>query len=91
MYTLPPPVFACLVAGGALRRTSCGRWAHVACCDYVPETHLDPDRGIIDGVAKVRSVLSGSSACDCRHGCCTRVLPRCACAAWCAGTAELVN
>ena len=31
------------VLGGALKRTTCGRWAHPACALWLPETQLDRD------------------------------------------------
>lgn len=76
LHSVCPPV-----VGGALRRTSCGRWAHVVCCDYVPETHLDPDKGVIHGLAQVGSVCMVGSLCTAGlldwHGWAACVLPVC--------------
>lgn len=73
---LPPAA----VLGGALKRTTCGRWAHPACALWIPEAHLDaaaqhgPLVGLIDGIQKV-----GCAACckcakyaKCNLAACTR-------------------
>jgi hypothetical protein len=57
----PPPCAMCPVVGGALKRTTCGRWCHPSCALWVPQTALDPGarhlglRGLIQGVGQVRS------------------------------------
>jgi hypothetical protein len=53
----PPACALCPREGGALKRCAGGRWAHAVCALWVPETALDPDSGLIQGldcVPKVR-------------------------------------
>lgn len=51
----PPACCLCPVAGGALKATTCGRWAHMACALWSPDAvGLDPERGLIDGIEQVR-------------------------------------
>jgi hypothetical protein len=48
------------VVGGALKRTTCGRWAHPGCALWLPETVLETGmqhqhlQGLVDGMQKVR-------------------------------------
>lgn len=50
-----PPCVLCPVAGGAMKRTTCGRWCHVACAQWIPETSFgDPDAvEPVDGIQRI--------------------------------------
>ena len=50
-----PPCVLCPVAGGAMKRTTCGRWCHVACAQWIPETSFgDPDAvEPVDGIPNI--------------------------------------
>jgi len=70
----PPPCVLCPVSGGALKATTCGRWAHVVCAQWIPETSfVDTEAvGPIDGcarVAKARTALR-CGLCRQQHGAC---------------------
>lgn len=45
-----PACALCPVEGGLLKRTTCGRWVHSACTLWVPETAIDCDVGLVDGL-----------------------------------------
>ena len=51
----PPPCVLCPVLGGAMKRTTCGRWCHVACAQWIPETSFgDPDAvEPVDGIQSI--------------------------------------
>ena len=51
----PPPCALCPVVGGAMKPTTCGKWAHVACAQWIPETlFLDPETvEPVDGIARI--------------------------------------
>ena len=81
----------CLKTGGALKRTSDGRWAHVLCALAIPETTLRdvPTFEPVDGIAEINSnrtrFLCGickqkGGACICCEGesCSTGFHPTCA-------------
>lgn len=44
--TRPPPCILCPVLGGAMKRTDCGRWCHLACARWVPEVGVFPEEEI---------------------------------------------
>ncbi|CAA7026483.1 unnamed protein product [Microthlaspi erraticum] len=52
---IPPRCCLCPVVGGAMKPTSDGRWAHLACAIWIPETCLSDVKKMepIDGVNKV--------------------------------------
>ncbi|EFN53929.1 hypothetical protein CHLNCDRAFT_13553, partial [Chlorella variabilis] len=74
----PPPCALCPVLGGALKRTTCGRWAHPTCALWLPETSLDATashhllHGLVQGVQKVHRSRFQLTCQLCRqqHGAC---------------------
>ncbi|KAL1210181.1 histone H3-lysine(4) N-trimethyltransferase ATX1 [Cardamine amara subsp. amara] len=52
---IPPRCCLCPVVGGAMKPTTDGRWAHLACAIWIPETCLSDVKKMepIDGVKKV--------------------------------------
>ncbi|CAH2059896.1 unnamed protein product [Thlaspi arvense] len=52
---IPPRCCLCPVVGGAMKPTTDGRWAHLACAIWIPETCLSDVKKMepIDGVNKV--------------------------------------
>ncbi|CAA7015002.1 unnamed protein product [Microthlaspi erraticum] len=52
---IPPRCCICPVVGGAMKPTTDGRWAHLACAIWIPETCLSDVKKMepIDGVNKV--------------------------------------
>ncbi|CAA0373926.1 Histone-lysine N-methyltransferase ATX1 [Arabidopsis thaliana] len=52
---MPPRCCLCPVVGGAMKPTTDGRWAHLACAIWIPETCLSDVKKMepIDGVNKV--------------------------------------
>ncbi|XP_031112629.1 histone-lysine N-methyltransferase ATX2-like isoform X1 [Ipomoea triloba] len=51
----PPPCCLCPVIGGAMKPTTDGRWAHLACAIWIPETCLSDIKKMepIDGLNRV--------------------------------------
>lgn len=51
----PPPCCLCPVIGGAMKPTTEGKWAHLACAIWIPETCLSDIKKMepIDGVSRV--------------------------------------
>ncbi|KDO50565.1 hypothetical protein CISIN_1g001263mg [Citrus sinensis] len=51
----PPPCCLCPVVGGAMKPTTDGRWAHLACAIWIPETCLTDVKRMepIDGLNRV--------------------------------------
>ena len=41
-----------------MKRTTCGRWVHSACELWVPETALDAETGLVDGLQYIHKVLN---------------------------------
>ena len=39
-----------------MKRSACGRWVHSACELWIPETALDVERGIVDGLQLIHKV-----------------------------------
>jgi len=62
----PPACALCPREGGALKRCAGGRWAHAVCALWVPETALDPDSGLIQGLDCVPKVCYQPRACRVR-------------------------
>ncbi|KAG7573256.1 PWWP domain [Arabidopsis suecica] len=52
---IPPRCCLCPLVGGAMKQTTDGRWAHLACAIWIPETCLSDVKKMepIDGVNKV--------------------------------------
>ncbi|KAJ4841207.1 hypothetical protein Tsubulata_043984 [Turnera subulata] len=52
---LPPPCCLCPVIGGAMKPTTDGRWAHLACAIWIPETCLADVKRMepIDGLNRI--------------------------------------
>ncbi|MCD7457429.1 Mn(2+) transporter atx2 [Datura stramonium] len=53
---VPPPCCLCPVIGGAMKPTTDGRWAHLACAIWIPETCLSDIKKMepIDGLSRIR-------------------------------------
>ncbi|KAM6566547.1 hypothetical protein CsatA_025675 [Cannabis sativa] len=51
----PPPCCLCPVIGGAMKPTTDGRWAHLACAIWIPETCLSDVKRMqpIDGLKRI--------------------------------------
>uniref|UniRef100_A0A2P2L8Y3 Histone-lysine N-methyltransferase ATX2 n=1 Tax=Rhizophora mucronata TaxID=61149 RepID=A0A2P2L8Y3_RHIMU len=51
----PPPCCLCPVTGGAMKQTTDGRWAHLACAIWIPETCLSDVKRMepIDGLNRI--------------------------------------
>ncbi|GFQ04380.1 histone-lysine n-methyltransferase atx2 [Phtheirospermum japonicum] len=70
----PPPCCLCPVVGGAMKPTTDGRWAHLACAIWIPETCLSDVKKMepIDGLSRVNKdrwkLLC--SICGVSHGAC---------------------
>ena len=83
----PPPCALCPLAGGALKRTTCGRWCHVACAAWAEEMSVDPGapchgvlRGLIQGLGAVHRSRFNITCGLCKqpHGACVQCCdPRC--------------
>lgn len=70
----PPPCCLCPVTGGAMKPTTDGRWAHLACAIWIPETCLSDVKRMqpIDGISRIskdRWKLS-CSICNVAYGAC---------------------
>ncbi|XP_049370036.1 histone-lysine N-methyltransferase ATX2-like [Solanum verrucosum] len=52
---VPPPCCLCPVIGGAMKPTTDGRWAHLACAIWIPETCLSDIKKMepIDGLSRI--------------------------------------
>ncbi|KAI3459724.1 hypothetical protein Pfo_016387 [Paulownia fortunei] len=70
----PPPCCLCPVVGGAMKPTTDGRWAHLACAIWIPETCLSDIKKMepIDGLCRINKdrwkLLC--SICGVSHGAC---------------------
>ncbi|GAQ91137.1 histone-lysine N-methyltransferase [Klebsormidium nitens] len=66
----PPPCCLCPVVGGAMKPTNDGRWAHLTCAIWIPETLLKPHQiEKVDAIGKDRWKLR-CSICRVKHGAC---------------------
>ncbi|EPS74191.1 hypothetical protein M569_00564, partial [Genlisea aurea] len=71
---VPPPCCLCPVVGGAMKPTTDGRWAHLACAIWIPETCLSDIKKMepIDGINRISKdrwkLLC--SICNVSHGAC---------------------
>ncbi|XP_021803701.1 histone-lysine N-methyltransferase TRX1-like [Prunus avium] len=54
-----PPCCLCPVIGGAMKPTTDGRWAHLACAIWIPETCLSDVKRMepIDGLSRINKVF----------------------------------
>ncbi|KAM1270596.1 hypothetical protein ACFX13_032479 [Malus domestica] len=90
----PPPCYLCPVIGGAMKPTTDGRWAHLACAIWIPETCLSDVKRMepIDGLSRINKdrwkllcSICGVSYGACiqcsNHTCCVAYHPLCARAA----------
>jgi len=72
----PPPCALCPVLGGAMKPTTCGKWAHVACAQWIPETtFVDPERvEPVDGIGRIGRARLSLRCGICRqpHGACVQ-------------------
>ncbi|XP_073137741.1 histone-lysine N-methyltransferase ATX2-like isoform X2 [Henckelia pumila] len=52
---LPPPCCLCPIIGGAMKPTTDGQWAHLACAIWIPETCLSDIKKMepIDGIHRI--------------------------------------
>ncbi|KAI8537708.1 hypothetical protein RHMOL_Rhmol09G0045700 [Rhododendron molle] len=52
---IPPPCCLCPLIGGAMKPTTDGRWAHLACAIWIPETCLSDIKKMepIDGLSRI--------------------------------------
>ncbi|XP_017224780.2 histone-lysine N-methyltransferase ATX2-like [Daucus carota subsp. sativus] len=70
----PPPCCLCPLAGGAMKPTTDGRWAHLACAISIPETCLLDVRKMepIDGLNRINKICWKllCSICGVSHGAC---------------------
>ncbi|CAA0819888.1 Histone-lysine N-methyltransferase ATX2 [Striga hermonthica] len=70
----PPPCCLCPIVGGAMKPTTDGRWAHLACAIWIPETCLFDVKKMepIDGLSRINKdrwkLLC--SICGVPHGAC---------------------
>jgi hypothetical protein len=39
-----------------MKRTRCGRWVHSTCELWIPETQLDADSGLVEGLQRIPKV-----------------------------------
>ncbi|CAN6725527.1 unnamed protein product [Malus baccata var. baccata] len=89
-----PPCCLCPVIGGAMKPTTDGRWAHLACAIWIPETCLSDVKRMepIDGLSRINKdrwkllcSICGVSYGACiqcsNHTCCVAYHPLCARAA----------
>ncbi|KAH6778423.1 trithorax-like protein 2 [Perilla frutescens var. hirtella] len=90
----PPPCCLCPVVGGAMKPTTDGRWAHLACAIWIPETCLTDVKTMepIDGLCRINKdrwkllcsichVSHGACIQCCNHNCRVAFHPLCARAA----------
>ncbi|CAL1404614.1 unnamed protein product, partial [Linum trigynum] len=90
----PPPCCLCPVIGGAMKPTTDGRWAHLACAIWIPETCLSDVKRMepIDGLNRINKdrwkllcSICGVSYGACiqcsNYNCCASYHPLCARAA----------
>ena len=61
----PPACALCPVVGGAMKPTTCGRWVHVLCAMWIPETCI-VDTARMEPVANLRAVPKARYALTCQ-------------------------
>ncbi|KAK1400556.1 histone-lysine N-methyltransferase ATX2-like [Heracleum sosnowskyi] len=70
----PPPCCLCPLTGGAMKQTTDGRWAHLACAIWIPETCLVDTKKMepIDGLNRINKDRWNllCSICGVSHGAC---------------------
>ncbi|KAF7132953.1 hypothetical protein RHSIM_Rhsim09G0037300 [Rhododendron simsii] len=76
---IPPPCCLCPLIGGAMKPTTDGRWAHLACAIWIPETCLSDIKKMepIDGLNRINKCSNNT----CRvayHPLCARAAGFCA-------------
>lgn len=54
-----PACALCPVPGGLMKRTTCGRWCHLVCALWTPETIFNGTR--VEGVSNIPKVTSASA------------------------------
>lgn len=74
-----PACAVCPIRGGALKRTTCGKWCHPACALWLPEMMLIPDqtfghlRGLIAGINGIhKSRFTKCCICKQTYGACVQ-------------------
>ncbi|KAJ3698232.1 hypothetical protein LUZ61_001937 [Rhynchospora tenuis] len=90
----PPRCCLCPITGGAMKQTTDGRWAHLACAIWIPETCLSDIKRMepIDGISRINkdrwkllcsicTVPYGACIQCSHHNCCVAYHPLCARAA----------
>ncbi|KAJ7979107.1 Histone-lysine N-methyltransferase [Quillaja saponaria] len=82
----PPPCCLCPVIGGAMKPTTDGRWAHLACAMWIPETCLIDVKRMepIDGLSRINKdrwkLLC--SICNVSYGACIQCSNNACCVAY---------
>ncbi|KAL8154579.1 hypothetical protein AgCh_000086 [Apium graveolens] len=70
----PPPCCLCPLTGGAMKQTTDGRWAHLACAIWIPETCLVDVKKMepVDGLNRINKDRWNllCSICGVPHGAC---------------------
>lgn len=68
-----PACAICPVSGGAMKRTTCGKWCHPVCALWLPETvimreatHLHLN-GLIEGIDLIHKSRRGTKCCICKQ------------------------
>ena len=75
-----PACALCPVKGGAMKRTTCGKWCHPACALWLPETFLIREKthmhlvGLIDGLQSIHKSRFEARCCICKqkYGACVQ-------------------
>jgi len=75
-HAAPPSCCLCTVEGGALKATTDGRWCHLFCSQWLPETHVDDDAAMepvagVEDLAPQRLELT-CTVCRKKDGACTQ-------------------
>lgn len=77
----PPACVLCPVAGGAMKPTTCGRWVHVLCAMWIPETCI-VDTSRMEPVTNLRAVPKARFSLTCQicntpYGACIQCDSKC--------------
>ncbi|CAA6659821.1 unnamed protein product [Spirodela intermedia] len=69
---VPPRCCLCPVTGGAMKPTTDGRWAHLTCAIWIPETCLLDVKKMepIDGLSRINKMEALCSICGVPYGAC---------------------